>query len=186
MPPPPDEIAYATALPPRRPTVVTVIAIIGICWSSFLLLGGVCNFFNLFVQMGPPNPVLDAMKKNAIVWNYTIIGTIIGWLMAGAMLAGCIAALNLKGWGRRMMVYIAALQIVTSIVGLIVTHMYMRPMLATMGESPDPAIRMGATFGLIMAYVGTALGMIYPIVVLFLMNKASVKAAFGEVPVVSK
>ena len=177
---PANEIPYADALPPSRPTVVTVVAIIGICLSGLGLLGGVCQIFNLFVHFGGPNPVVDAMKKNALLWNYTIVGTVIGWLLAGGMLAGCIGALNMTGWARRLMVYMAALQIVLGLVGLMMNAIYLREMMAPMLESSDPAARFGAKIGMVAGFVGTIIGMIFPVVVVILMTRASVRRAFGE------
>ncbi len=64
MPPPntPDYAAPYVEMPGKRPTSVTVLAIIGLVLSSLVLLCSPISLVFLFVDLGMPNPAIDAAR----------------------------------------------------------------------------------------------------------------------------
>src|SRR5438874_8455628 len=90
--PPYGTIPYYTPAFPQnpRPTSLTVMAIVGIIVG---VLGVVCSPLALvpyFVQIGPPNPVLDAIKNDRLIFNWMIGSVIAHWPIAVLLLASSI------------------------------------------------------------------------------------------------
>lgn len=176
-------LPYGGGVAPRRPTSVTVLAIIGIVLAVLGLLGGVCGTLPLFREPGPGatrNPVIEAMRANPTYMKFAIVSTVLGVLLTIYLLVACISALNLKRWARKGMILYAWLAILNAVVGLIVNAVLLLPILAPMLESTNPAERGGAYGGIGGGLCAGLVGVVYPIFVIAFMNKPRVVAAFEE------
>lgn len=191
LPPPPDSsqsqpvqpLPYVGPLPvapPRRPTAVTVIAIIVIVFSS---IGVLCSPFGLIPFFMPSamqqDPVSKAMYGNAAFRVWTIISVIIGWTVSIANLIAAIQALNLKPWARKAMIRIAAIQLVLIVVTLLANAILLLPPLFELGNK-DPAMKVGATVGAISAVFGTIFGAVLPSLTIYFFRQQNVIDAFEK------
>jgi hypothetical protein len=176
LPPPP----FAPALRPApRPTVVTVVAICGICWASITLLGALFGSVALFLPTGIPNPVLDAMRTNRGLFTYSIISTLLGAAEAALLLAASIAALPLRPWARKGLIVWAVAKMVLSVVGQTINWFWVQPIVEAVERQqkmPEGMLIMARVFALVgVAILGVAL----PLVVIYLMTRRDVKSAFA-------
>lgn len=86
-PPPPVQppIEYAAPAfppPPRRPTSVTVLSIIGIILGAMGVICTPLGLIQYFVDFGQPNPVIDAIKENKLAFAWTIGSNILTILLS--------------------------------------------------------------------------------------------------------
>jgi hypothetical protein len=187
-PPAGQPLSYDTT-PRKRPTSVTVIAVLAIVFGSLGVLGTLCSLPQwMGVSIGP-NRVMDEMRKDSVFVTYTIVSMLIGLALAVMELWGGIGALSLKAPARRVLVRFAIADIVVSVLGLIYG-------LATMGRNLELMARVvQSTPGTAAAkaqmqqimqlsfyggMIGSVVTLIWPVLVLIYMNKPHVKAAFGE------
>jgi hypothetical protein len=127
-PPPPgfEPIGYITPQvdpPPRRPTVVTVLAAIGICWGVFSVLSGLyaiaSNAYTLKTGMMPLNNLPSPMSQGIVL--YTFIMSIVSLGLAALLLAASIGSIRLSGWSRKGMILWAWCTVVLTFIGLAIT-----------------------------------------------------------------
>ena len=160
---------------PRRPTSVTVLAIIGIILGG---LGALCSPFGLifyFVQVGPPNPVIEATRADPAWFGYTIGSTALGWVISVILLAGSIGSLMLKEWARKAMLAYAWVAIVMTPISFLVNLFWLGPkMKAAMVNQPGAAL--GQAIGMFAPFIA----LILPICILYFLTRPHVKAAFAE------
>src|SRR5689334_5040158 len=101
------ELSYATPLPPaERPGSVTAMAIIGIIFGS---LGFICTPVSLvpyFIPLpqSPQGNPLDVIKNDSMLFGWTIMSSLIGWVLSIFQLTGSIGALGLRQWARNILV----------------------------------------------------------------------------------
>ena len=171
---------YPPPLPtskPARPTIVTVVAIVGLL---FALMGIVCTPIGAipyFTDMGgPPNPILDMVKETTWMYVYMIVSMVIGFLMAWVLLAGSIGALMLKPWARVVLMGYAALSLFFTVVGSAVTLVMFLPLREQMD---DPAMMGGVIGGLFGAACGLCFGFALQGGLLYVMTRPDVKRAFA-------
>lgn len=181
--PPIDYAAPQIPMPPRRPTSVTVLAIIGIIFGALGVLCTPLGLIPYFMDFGQPNPVIDAIKENKFAFFWTIGSSILGILLAVILLAGSIGSLKLAPWARSAMLAYAAMAVVMSLAGTVISVTVITPLVTKAFENMQggggPFAAMG---GMIGAIVGAVLMLIYPICILFFYNTANVKDAFANPP----
>jgi hypothetical protein len=180
--PPPNVFPYAVAPFRKRPTAVTVLAIIGIVWGALGALSGICSLVPYVVQSSQPNPVLDAVRARPLLHAWTILSTLLSWVIAIILLAGSIAALSLRPWGRLVMVGYAVVNLVISLIGTFMLIGVMLPLMQPMLESGDPVVKGGAVGGILGAVAGIGLGLLFSVFILVFMRRPEVLAAFEEGP----
>src|SRR5262245_34716176 len=98
--------------PPRRPASVTTLGIIGIILGGLAVLCSPFALLPYFIQMGPPNPIVDAVKNDAGLFGYMIGSIALGWVIGLVLLCSSIGALMLKEWARKGMLTYAWIAIV--------------------------------------------------------------------------
>jgi hypothetical protein len=165
-----------------------VIAVLAIVFGSLGVLGGLCNIPQYMGFKFMPNPVIDAMHEDSL-----LIGIVVGSLFASLltsvmMLWGGIGALSLKASARKVLIAYAVLAIATTIIGLALNlavtasrseaafHKGMKSM------PPAQAAVMQKTY--VISYYGglgfSIILLIWPLLVLYFMNRPHVKAAFEQ------
>lgn len=185
IPPPIDALPYATPpvpMPPRRPTSVTVIAIIAIIWGGIAVLAMMCAVPQYMGVQFAPNPVMDAVRKDPVLLGYHIASMVIGLALGITLLTGGIMSLSLNPMGRTLLMVYAWGNIVTTIPMAILTFAVIMP--RTFQHVPNVAAN--PQMGQIMkmsAYGGAALSLIalvWPVLILYFMSRPRVKTAFEE------
>jgi hypothetical protein len=188
----PDPLAYqAPYVPPAdvplRPTVVTVIAVIGIILGIGGLLCKPTSLLMFVVPMPPGpdgqpvvNPVVEAFKNDSFLRLWLIAGTGAGWLISVLLLIASIGSLKLKDWGRTGMLGYAALAALMTIVSQVVSVLALGPALEqAMQQSGAP--KTGMMAGLPPAVgmaIGIVLGMWFPVLIFWAFTRPRVKEAF--------
>jgi hypothetical protein len=165
----------ASSAVPRRPTSVTVVAIVGIVFG---LLGVVCTPISAipyFVDTGP-NPVMDAVKGTSWIYVYMVASLVLGFVFACVLLAGSIGALLLKPWARLVLMGYAIVSLVLGVVSAAVTLLIFVPL---MRESDNPAVFGGVVGGIAGAFCGLCVGFVLQGALLFVLTRPEVKRAFG-------
>jgi hypothetical protein len=185
--PPAGQPLYYDTPPKRRPTSVTVIAVLAIIFGSIWTLMSLCAIPQWLGVNFSPNPVLDDMRKDAVLMTYTV-GTTLGGLVLSIMeLWGGIGALSLKpsarrtlnayAWGR---IGLSVVEIVFSIVLLDRTRALTARALQANPKLNTPQMQQFAEMGYYFGFALSILAFIWPVLVLIYMNKPHVKAAFAE------
>jgi hypothetical protein len=187
LPPPGDPIGYYATPPSRRPTSVTVFAVLAIVFGS---IGTLALLVSIPAQLGMrivSNPALDAIQRDPILDAVGLASTAIGLGLFITLLCSGVGALSLKPAARKAMILYAWIDIITSILQLILnvaflhqrTEVMTRKVLsATLGFNPanvEPMIKAGYYGGIALAIVI----LIWPILILYYMNRLHVKAAFS-------
>jgi hypothetical protein len=165
-----------------RPTSVTVLAIIGIILGG---IGTLCTPFALIPLVmdmpGPKNPVIQAMKDDGTLMAWTLGSSLLGWVMAIVLLSASIAALKLKEWARKALVFYAAAAFVINTISLVFTLAVLNPKMAALIGN-DPATKSAMAMQSVFTLIGFVIGLIFPAFVLLYMTRPHVKAAFAGLP----
>ncbi len=201
---PDPEFENRFRLPPPRPTAVTVLGILHLAYGGLTLLLGLCSgvLFVAGVQnftFQPPGPApanapfptdLGARQQKfleqAIPFHYAVqLAQIGAWVVLSTLLvAAGFELLAMRRRGRRLSLLYAVGSIAYQLAGFIYTAVFMLPAMTDFYrqlelEFPRAApmfgvSRMALWVGLLFVPVGLA----YPIVVLVLLTRRSVRAAF--------
>lgn len=186
IPPPLDPIPYAgptVRLPPRRPTSVTVIAIIAIIWGSIAVLGTFCSLPQaLGVQFGP-NPATSALAKDSAVKTFQVTALGLSFVLAIVELWGGIASLSLKQSGRKLLIGFAIAQLAIGLLAIPAQVLFIYPRMVHDVEAAVGAnspVAQGVRYGFFGGLAFGLLALIWPVLILVFMNRPNVKAAFEQ------
>jgi hypothetical protein len=187
----------------KRPTVVTVMAILNIVFGSLGLLCYLCagaGFLILFAainQAGPQDRGVQALKElwaevsREVPWMgaYFVGSMIFSLLMAILLLVSGIGLLNMKSWARALAIFYSLITIITQIVVLWLQLAYINPLMLRVNQNlmaRNPAFQPGNDpFGgglmsnNLWSVIGAVIGMTYAVVLLIMMLLPSVSAAFS-------
>jgi hypothetical protein len=166
----------------KVPTSVLVLAIIGLILGALGLCGMVWSVISIFVPFGPPNPMLDALRNDALYLTFTVITAVVGTGFALLLIAACIGSFMLRPWARKGMIVYAWVNIVQGVIGSAFNFIYVFPkMAAALPPGADPAFVMGLKFGMAAGACGVVLAIIYPACVLFFFSRRHVVDAFNGI-----
>jgi hypothetical protein len=174
---PQPPMSYYGAAPNPRPTSVTVVAIISIIMAGLGILCSPLAIIPYVVDFGPPNPAIAIVKGNAGNMAFMIITLSMGFLNAILLLAASIACLKLKPWGRTGMIVYAVIALFGVASGTVFNILVVFPALAA-ARTASPA---GAA-GYVGGVGGVIFGMALPVVILIVMRRSNVVAAFRRPP----
>jgi hypothetical protein len=198
-------------LPPRRPTSVTVIAVIHLIFGGFGLLTGVCGGIvqavgpaNFMFQPPPPPPGAKVppfptdftprmqryLQSECPVYDtYLMTQIALGLVLSVMLVVAGIGLFGMRPWARRLSLAYAVGSIVLQLAALAYTLTFVMPALNTFYEQigkeyPSFApVLMFSRVGMWFGAGGALIGLVYPVLVLVLMRRPGVVAAFaGEVP----
>jgi hypothetical protein len=167
----PQDLGYFHPAP-RRPTAVTVLAIIGIIFGSMGVLCGPVSLTPYLFDLGVSEPSIDKVKQSPALMAFMIGSTGVWWLLGALELASSIGSLLLRPWARRGLILYAWLAIATGVLGMALMLAWFIP--TAYGSLSEPAAMGGVIGGL----VGGLIGFIFPILVLVFFRRADVVAAF--------
>jgi len=190
----------------KPPTAVYVLAILHLVGGGLGLLGALANGALVAVNASkaataPPAPGQrfnpqdpGAMQKYyedkvPAFHVYQACEIALGLLLSALLLAGGVGLLKMRPWGRTVSLVYAPLSIAYHLVALIYALAFIMPatreflqLAAQQNPQMGPAVVAGEVGGYIGLFIGTAV-IIYPIVVLVILLRPSVAAAFrGEYP----
>jgi hypothetical protein len=117
----------------KRPTAVTVIAVINFVLGGLNLLGVCCTggFMGLFVMLaraqpaqGQPNPMKDLMDVFVAIPGYVpflIASTVLGTILAIVLIVAGVGLLRMRGWARMACMVYAVITILATLGNTIYT-----------------------------------------------------------------
>jgi hypothetical protein len=170
---------FARALPVRRPASGLVVGICGIVWASIHLMSILFGLLMFLVPTGVPNPTLDAMRSNRamMVYSFSVSGA--GLILAAVLLVGSIGLIRLRPWARRTVLVWAVLHLLMSIAAMLANWFWIQPLIETIERQqnvPEQFLLVGRIIGACSAVI---FGVIAPLVVIYLLNRPGMKAAYG-------
>jgi hypothetical protein len=137
-------IPYATPnipMPSNRPTMLTVLAILGIIFGGLgVLCLGFGDIFNFFTLINPNMLPATAHQPYAQKVVGLIMG-LIGLALCAVLLIGSIGALNLKPASRRLLVGWSVADILFDLARLVVALIFLVPATANNPMWQQPAIQ---------------------------------------------
>jgi hypothetical protein len=164
---------------PIRPASVTVIAIIGIVFGGVMLLCKPLGLAWLFVPQ-PNNPGVELQKQ---MMGWSVASGVLGIGLSLLLLVCSIGLLSLKPWARKGILGYAVLAVVMNVANLVVSLMWMGPMMEEIQRQQGPNAPAGMTN--IMQTAGTGFAvvfflitMIYPLVVWYYMTRPEIVGLF--------
>jgi hypothetical protein len=185
----------------KIPTPILVIAILHLVFGIPGLLFGLCGAGMQAITQGnpqlfQPNPQQGAVQQEMNAYmdehvpyhrasNYSLIG--LNLLLSILMITGGIGLFYLKPWARTVSLVYAVLSLLEKLFSLIQTLVIwptMQNFFNEQGQKNQAMAMASSFFGISMA-VGLGvvfLSAIYPLVVLVILNRPSVKAAFQPQP----
>jgi hypothetical protein len=183
---PPQPGAYPAAAPAAPPEVPTtglkVFAILEAVLGGLGLLFVPLSFVSrLFVGLDSTSRrIHEATWSGAMgAWLNASIG--IGAIQSVAMIAGGIGVYRLLGWARTLSIGYAVTDVVTVIVGQIMSQAFLYPALRRL-SAEDPGnfvLAASASAGTWLSIFGTALRLAIPVAVLVVLTRQGVKSQFG-------
>lgn len=172
----------------QRPTSVLVIAILNICFASLGILAtcaGVVSIIPVLTGQGGQPALIELWRDSVAYRVHVILGTPIGLALLGAMLAGGVAMLYGKAWGRWLTLIWAVVNMILTATNAVFTVLVVGPV--TLRHTPLPPnlppqlARMMQSMMIVSAGCGFILFVGYAILVIALLNRAVVVSYFrGE------
>jgi hypothetical protein len=163
-----------------------VIAIIAIILGSLSVLGLLCTLPQYLGVKLAPNPVMDAMRNDKVLFWFMMVSMAIGTVLAIIQLWGGIGALSLKPTARSALIWYAILYLVTGIIGLILnvtiistrTQEAVNKSFASNPQLNSPTMKTSMQMGIYGGYCFAGVLLIWPVIILYFMTRPHVKAAF--------
>lgn len=184
-----------SSVPPRKASGgVIALGVISIIYSiSFRLCCGVGSllsslFATAFAGFLATLPEMDKtqmmpleMMSTGPMRAYSIINGFVLLILGIMLLAGGIGLLKLRPWGRNLSLGVAAAEIVWVLISFAINVFFVYPLMAEMmGEElpQEPQMIMNVVSGIFSALMS----LVYPIVLLVMLNIKSIKEQFETAP----
>lgn len=175
------------AAPLMKPTSVTVFGILHLIFGAFSLCGIGFSLLifvvpDLFQQPGmAQNPALDLMNNNDGYRVFLAVSLVVGLVATVILLIAGLGLLNGKPFGRRLSIVYGWYGVVSTVAGCAANFYWsFGPTLEMIQNLPEGPEKFGATFGLVAGLIGSALGLVYPVLLLVFMNRTIVIDYFRE------
>ncbi|GBC92176.1 hypothetical protein HRbin15_00640 [bacterium HR15] len=167
-----------------RPTAVTVIGVIGIVLGILGLCGGLCGLAagplaGTFAEMAPPDAQSPQMQllKDPTYMRLTVLQSLVGVVLAIALLVSAIMLLRMSPLGYNLMIVYSVIAILWTLVSLVLAFTVMNSIQQrVLGSTPEAGAAMAG--GLIGGFLGAAVSIIYPVVVLIVLTRPAIKERF--------
>jgi hypothetical protein len=156
-------------------------AIIGIILGAFGFLCSPLAIIPYYMPMPQPNPVIDAVKNDSVLFGSMIAGIAMGWVLAAFLLIGSVGALGLRDWARQVLIGWAITNILLAIVQTTINLIWFFPKMQQITRSAGgPAAGAAAAGGMIGLVFGLLFGVGVPAVMIYIMTRPQVKDAFAR------
>jgi hypothetical protein len=110
----------------QRPVLATVVAIVGLIFGLIGLCAGPASLSIYFIDIGP-NPAVDVIRGNQILFFYTIAAGVMGIFLTLIEILGCVGLLMMKPWGRAAVMFYSVAAMLLLIVGISVNAIFLLP-----------------------------------------------------------
>jgi hypothetical protein len=185
-PQPPLGYGSMVPSPSPRPTSVTVIAVLAIIFGSLGVLAMCCAMPQYLGVNFAPNPVINAIRADKPLFFFTLATMALGLIISALQLAGGIGSVGLKKWARTALIVYAWARLITGVIELPVSIAYIQPRtnqitMQAMKGNPvmnQPGMQVMMKYGQYFGYAISVLLLIWPMVILYIMTRPHVKAAF--------
>lgn len=172
----------------ERPTSIVVIGILNIVFGVLGICGICVGAFGLFSgasTQGLP-PLVAQIFEHPVYTIWTWISFPISAVSTIMLLAGGVLLLQMKREGRTLSLWSSWISIVMSVLGMgLMLLVAVGPMLSALGGAADE-MALGIAVGMLIGLpCSMACSMIYPIVVIYFLNRPHVIAAleqWGQIP----
>lgn len=180
-----DPTGYAVPGKQQTPVAGTVLGILNILYglSVFLCLGAmsVYLFVAFTAEAAEGDAALQLMQENAFVKFYHYTSLLLSMLTGLCYIGAGVGLLMLRPFGRRLSIGLASIELAQLAVSLAVNCIFLFPIFVRQIErvpsgSPE---QITAISSLVSGLAGIAISTIYPAVVLFVMYRKSMVAAYG-------
>lgn len=166
--------------PGTRPTGVTVIAILSLVFAGLGVFGILATAVSLFVDLdvGANDPMGDLLESNEFLRTYTIVGMGLQVLSTALLTFAGIKLLGMYDVGRKAANLYAVFAILMALVGVAVNIMVVIPALMEGADGGD-AVQKGTTIGVVIgAFIGAVFSIGFPVAVLWVLNRASIRPLY--------
>lgn len=157
----------------KAPMPVMIVCIIGFLLGGLGLCSGPFGLLPYLVDLGVPNPVVDAVKASTVLYAYMLASIGCGMVLNIFMMACCAGAIFLKGWARSGLILYSIVALLLALVGIVFNVIYMFPLLQSLGDE-------ALAGGIGGAVGGICCGLLLPVSYLVVMTLESTKLAFAE------
>ena len=168
----------------KRPTAVSVFAILNIVFGALGILCTPLSVVFLFLPIRTGSPILRMMNEQPVFRAWMIVEAALGIVAAIVLLVAGIGLLRLRPWARIVSIGYGVYAILNGLLGMVTNYIFiLMPMAGEMRSGSAEAL--GAFAGLIGGLVGGCLGLVYPVLLIIFMNRPRIRAAFAteQVPV---
>ncbi len=160
----------------QRPASVIVFGVLNIVFGILGLFSLPIVFHSILTGFSGTNPYFS---DSVVLKIWSIVALVISPLSVIALFASAYGLLKMRDWGRNLAIIYAAVTIVTSLVGLVVSWVYITGPRLEQLAGDDTGRATGEWIGAIGGVVGTLIGTAYPVLLWFFMTRPRVLAAFA-------
>ncbi|MDQ3814551.1 MAG: hypothetical protein M3347_11445 [Armatimonadota bacterium] len=166
----------------QRPTPLTVFGVLNIVFGAFTLLIAPFALYGSLARQGATgNPVLDMMAASPGLRTWQITSAVLGIIAAIVLIAAGIGLLRMLPWGRLLSMGYSIYAIFIAVIGVPINYfLLVRPLLAQVSQSNDPAVTAGAIGGAVGGSFGSCIGLIYPVLLLYFMTRPDIIQAVNQ------
>jgi hypothetical protein len=173
------------AEPPRaKPVSLIVFGILNIVFGALGFCGTIGSAAILFLpaQAMQNNPMYEVMQENEGYRMFLAVGSVIGVVMSIVLIVAGIGLIKAANWARLTSIGYAVFTLVYGVIGIVANYIYLvQPMIEQ--HKPNDPQTAGAISGAIGGLFGSAVGLIYPVVLfIFMLRRSAVEGTRGAIP----
>ncbi len=162
----------------QRPTAVTVFGVLNIGFAGMGIISLISTLF-MFRDVGDSkNPVLQLMHNNPAYLSWVKISVPLGVTASIILLIAGIGLLQMKNWGRVLSLVYGIYALLMAAVSIVVTYQCLVVPLLQQAQNKSGPEYVGAIAGGIGALIGSAISLVYPILLIVFMTRPKLIAAF--------
>jgi hypothetical protein len=162
----------------QRPASVNIFGVLNFVFAAFAVIGLMASVTLFSLPGDPSDPVIKLLHENASYAVWLKICIPLGVLSCAALLAAGVGLLSFKPWGRTLSIAYAIYAIVFVVVGMGVNLILMIQPLSEPAPRRAELAAAGAIGGPLSGTVGGLFWVVYPILMLVLMLRPKMAAAF--------
>lgn len=162
----------------KRPTGVTVFAVLNLIFATFGLLGVALNMVHFVLpEAEPKNRLQELAHGSMLMSGWMQLSSVLNALAAIALLVAAIGLLRMLNWARVTSVVYAAYTIIMTVLGIFITTLAVFSPALAQAPRGEQAFAVGAVVG---AFFAGLLAIGYAAVMGYYLSRPQIVAAFEE------
>lgn len=168
----------------KRPASLIVFGVLHLLLGLMGLLGGITALIFLLSDFKLPEGSFDlqAILCEELPWyqTYATTSVVLGLLVSIVLIVAGIGLFRARECARKATIYYGYYGVAAGLIGAFIVVTQTAPVMNGLLDGANDMDRIAIIAGIGGAYIGVAMGLCYPVLVLIFMNRSALKTAIAE------